>query len=146
MGVTLAGIRENVMSQMKRAVEVAIGVIEWFGKVLICRRSEGGVLAGYWEFPGGKCEPGETVAQCLARELLEELGIEVAVTHTFDPIEHQYPTVHVRLYPFLCALTGAEPRPIECEEMRWVTPAELRSYRLPEANAELIQSVIEKLA
>ena len=122
-------------------VDVAIGIIVSDAKLLICRRRSTGHLAGYWEFPGGKCEAGESARNCLARELREELGVTVAITHAFGSIEHEYPTVRVRLHPFLCKHDGGEPQALACDELKWITPAELPDYRFPEANAALIDEV-----
>src|SRR5712691_7915706 len=118
-----------------KPVDVAIGIILRDGNVLICRRPHSGSLAGYWEFPGGKCEAGESPLECLKRELLEELSTTATVIHSFHTIEHLYPTVHVQLHPFLCSHDGKEPQPLACDELRWIRAAELRDYRFPEANA-----------
>ena len=125
----------------KPSVTVAIGVIERAEKILICRRSKRGAFAGYWEFPGGKCEPGELPVDCLHRELAEELGVSVQVLHAFPIIEHEYPAVRVRLHPFFCKHERGEPQPLACDEMLWVEASALRGYRFPEANAGLIERI-----
>jgi mutator protein MutT len=126
-----------------KIVDVAIGVIIKEGKVLVCRRRQSGPLAGYWEFPGGKCEADESPGECLKRELREELNSGARITHSFATIEHLYPTVHVRLHPFLCSHEGGEPQPLACDELRWIGIAELRDYRFPEANAGLIEEIMK---
>ncbi len=128
-----------------KIVDVAIGIIVNGAKLLICRRRQSGPLSGYWEFPGGKCEPGEAPRECLARELREELGTTAAISYAFDTIEHAYPAVHVRLHPFLCVHDGSEPQPLACDELRWIPVAELGDYQFPEANSVLIGQIIEKL-
>ena len=120
------------------AIEVVAAVIERDGKLLITRRPEGSHLSGLWEFPGGKPQPGETFEQALRREIDEELGAEVSVGERIETIEWQYPDKRVRLVFFRCDVRG-EPRPLEGQEMAWVTPAELARYEFPPADATLIQ-------
>lgn len=124
-----------------RTVDVAIGIVLRDNRVLICRRRKDGHLAGYWEFPGGKCEPGESPADTLHRELREEVGIDVEPTHAFDPLEHHYPEVRVRLHAFVCRHTAGEAKPHAADELLWVTPAELATYRFPEANKPLLEQL-----
>jgi mutator protein MutT len=127
----------------RKRVEVAIGIVARGGRVLVCRRREDGAdaFAGLWEFPGGKCEPEETPETCVRRELREELGIEVTPTAKLAVIEHQYPTVHVRLHPFVCRLDAGEPSAMSAAEARWVGCDELSGYRFPEANAGLLKAL-----
>ena len=120
------------------AIEVVAAVIERDGKLLITRRPEGSRLSGLWEFPGGKPKPGETFEQALRREIDEELGAEVSVGERIETIEWQYPDKRVRLVFFRCDVRG-EPRPLEGQEMAWVTPADLARYEFPPADATLIQ-------
>ena len=126
---------------MKR-IDVAVGIVVRAGRILICQRRAAGAFGGYWEFPGGKCEPGESASQCIVRELTEELAIETRPTQALEIWEHDYPTLHVRLHPFLCELTEGEPQPVECVQVKWVEPPRLIDYRFPEANEPLIRSVI----
>jgi mutator protein MutT len=122
-------------------IEVAIAVVRDGGRLLIARRSEGTHLAGLWEFPGGKVEEGETPAQCLVRELREEVGVEIEVGAPYERLEFVYPERHVRIYPFECRLLAGVPKPIGCAELRWVPPAELGDYEFPPANATLLQTL-----
>ena len=92
-----------------KPVEVAAGLVFREGKLLITRRSAGGHLAGLWEFPGGKREPGETFEECLHRELREELGIEVQIDSLIEEIVHHYPERAVRLKFFRCRWLRHEP-------------------------------------
>jgi 8-oxo-dGTP diphosphatase len=119
------------------AVEVVAAVIERDGRYLITRRLEGTHLAGLWEFPGGKILQGEKPEDALRRELKEELGVEAAVGELIQTVDWTYPEMTVRLLFFRCALAG-EPTPLEGQEMRWVAPADLRSYNFPDADATLI--------
>lgn len=122
-------------------VHVAIGIILRDQQVLICRRRSGSHLSGLWEFPGGKCHPNEPPQACLARELMEELGITVQVTRALPPIDYDYPTRPVRLYPFLCALVTGQPQPLAAEELRWVPLPTLCDYPFPPANTPLLRDL-----
>ena len=91
-------------------VVVLAAVIERDGRFLVTRRQKGTHLDGLWEFPGGKCEPGETHAQCLARELREELGLEAVVGDELLVTEHAYPERTVRLHFRRCTIAGEPAR------------------------------------
>ena len=122
---------------MKR-IEVAAGLVFRGGRLLITQRPPGSHLEGLWEFPGGKCEPGESIETCLSRELFEELGVTVRVGERVAEIAHDYPGKQVRLHFFLCRLPDGEPRPLQCAALAWVSAEELDGYEFPAADAELI--------
>jgi len=125
--------------------DVVIAVVVRAGKVLICQRKAEDPFGGYWEFPGGKREQGETPQQCLAREMMEELALKVDAMEALPPIEHDYPNLRVRLLSYLCTAEG-EPKPIACQKLAWVELSELATYRFPEANAPLLKLIIERLS
>ena len=112
-------------------------VVERDGHFLVTRRLRGAHLEGCWEFPGGKCEPGESHAECLAREIDEELGAGVRVGREVFSVEHAYPERTVELHFFACELVG-EPRALLGQEMEWVARQRLRTLDFPPADAELI--------
>jgi mutator protein MutT len=120
---------------------VGIGLIRRKDRFLIRRRPAGTVYAGYWEFPGGKCEPGETPAQTTARECHEETGLRVVVGRLRRVIDHAYPHGRVRLFFFDCqpADPGAEPAAVS--DCRWAGPDELLALRFPEANEEILEEL-----
>jgi mutator protein MutT len=118
-------------------IVVAAAVIEREGHVLITRRQPGVHLAGHWEFPGGKCEPGEPLADCLRRELQEELNVHAIVGEALLTTTHDYPDRRVTLHFFRCDLVG-EPTPRLGQEMRWARRPELRELTFPPADVELI--------
>ena len=119
-------------------IVVTAAVIERGGAFLVTRRLQGVHLEGCWEFPGGKCDSGESHAACLEREILEELGTGARVGRKVFSIEHAYPERIVELHFFECELAG-EPRALLGQEMQWVPREELRSLEFPPADAELIQ-------
>lgn len=105
---------------------------------MIAKRPAGTHLSGYWEFPGGKKEEGETLQECLQREILEELGLHVGIKRFLCKVEHEYETKSISLYLFQCSEPEGEPAPLECESIAWVHPEELGSYPMPPADEKLI--------
>jgi A/G-specific adenine glycosylase len=111
------------------------------GKILIDRRRQEGLLGGLWEFPGGKIEPGETVEACIKREIQEELGIEIEVGDRLITIDHAYTHFRVTLNVHHCRHLSGDPQPIECDEICWVTLAEIDQFPFPKANVQIIQAL-----
>ena len=127
--------------QTNDLIEVAAGLIFCEGKLLIAQRPSGGHLAGLWEFPGGKCEAGETLPECLQRELFEELGIAVNVRERVMTITHAYPEKTVKLNFFSCQLVTGEPQGMEGQAFAWVDHEDLGRYSFPEADAQLLEKL-----
>jgi len=123
-------------------IDVAAALLFRDGRVLLAQRRPAGHQGGLWEFPGGKREPGETFADCLRRELREELGIEVEVGESVERITHDYPDRTVHLEFFRCALVANEPRPLSCQDLAWASPTELARYTFPEADAKLVDKLL----
>lgn len=123
---------------MTAPVVVAAAVVESAGAYLLTRRPEHTHLGGRWEFPGGKCEPGETLDECLRRELLEELGARVHVGREIHVATHAYPEKTVELHFFACTLHG-DVHPRLNQEMAWVARNQLRTLDFPEADRDLIE-------
>jgi 8-oxo-dGTP diphosphatase len=118
-------------------IVVSAAVIEDHGRYFVTRRQHGVHLEGYWEFPGGKCQEGESLHQCLKRELKEELGVEVTIGDEVLAVGHDYPDRHVELHFLACAFVNA-PMPLLGQEMRWVPREELRELSFPPADEALI--------
>ena len=109
--------------------------------ILIDRRKPEGLLGGMWEFPGGKVELGETIPECIKREIQEELGIEIAVDESLMTIDHVYSHFKVTLHVYHCRHLSGIPQTIECDEIKWVTLSELNEYPFPTANLKIIQAL-----
>jgi len=122
-----------------KSIEVSAGLVFRNGKLLITQRHSNTHLGGLWEFPGGKREGTETFEECLARELREELGIEVEVGELLESLTHAYPEKTVSLKFFRCRWKQNEPRAIDCLDLKWVTAAELSNYEFPAADARLLE-------
>jgi 8-oxo-dGTP diphosphatase len=118
-------------------IVVAAAVVERDGRILVTKRPPGVHLEGYWEFPGGKCAPGETLEQCLLRELREELDADATVLGELHSTSHDYGERRVELHFFSCSLRG-EPRPQLGQDMQWVERSLLTTLQFPPADAELI--------
>ena len=110
-------------------------------QILIDRRKQTGLLGGLWEFPGGKIEPGETIENCIAREIQEELGIEIAVGDRLCTVTHAYSHFKVTLNVHHCTHLAGEPQPIECDEVRWVTLDTIEEFPFPKANIHIINAL-----
>jgi mutator protein MutT len=122
----------------RRPIEVAAGLIFRGGRLLLAQRFPGQHLGSLWEFPGGKRERGETYEQCLARELREELGVEVVVGRCLQEVTHNYPEKLVHLRFFRCTLKSGEPQAIGCQAVAWVERDQLEKYVFPPADKQLI--------
>lgn len=132
-------------SNDKPHFQVTAGLIWRDGKLLITKRPEGSHLAGYWEFPGGKQEEGETLEACLQRELMEELGVDVKVEGHLLQVDHDYRTKFISLHLFQCSHLRGEPRLIGCDDMKWVDPKDLDDYSFPPPDTQIL-SFIRKTA
>ena len=119
---------------------VAVALIDREGRVLVQRRPAGKMLAGLWEFPGGKIEPGETPEAALVRELAEELGIVVDPAHLAPAAFASAPLAgrHLLLLLYICRDWAGTPRPLDAEELLWCRPAELHGLAMPPADLPLI--------
>ncbi|MBI4768972.1 MAG: A/G-specific adenine glycosylase [Chloroflexi bacterium] len=111
--------------------EVTAAIVRRGGRVLIAQRPPDKLLGGLWEFPGGKVEAGETLAECLRRELREELGIEVEVgQQSIARLRHTYTHFRITLFVFECRLTAGTPRPLQVADVKWAYPSQLERYAM----------------
>lgn len=118
----------------------AVALVDLDGRVLIARRPPGKSMAGLWEFPGGKVDPGETPEAALVRELREELGIDTAGSclAPFTFASHRYERFHLLMPLYLCRRWRGDPTPKEGQELAWVRPVRLADYPMPPADMPLV--------
>ncbi len=126
---------------------VAVALVDPDNRILIAKRPEGKSLAGYWEFPGGKIDPGERPEQSLIRELQEELGISVS-EDCLAPLSfasHAYSDFHLLMPLYICRKWQGQVSPQEKQTLKWVSARDLRCYELPPADIPLISPLIDLL-
>ena len=107
-------------------------------QLLIAQRKTEAMLGGLWEFPGGKCHPGEALADCLRRELREELGIEVEVGPLLTTLHHAYTHFRISLHVFECRHLAGEPQALDCADWRWVRPEQLSEFAFPATDQKIV--------
>ncbi|MBK8009078.1 MAG: 8-oxo-dGTP diphosphatase MutT [Rhizobiales bacterium] len=133
---------------MKLLLVAACALIDADGRVLLAQRPAGKDMAGLWEFPGGKVDPGERPEMTLIRELREELGIQVqeACIAPLTFASHTYPQFQLLMPLWVCRRWEGEVKALEGQELAWVRPNRLRDYPMPPADEPLIPHLIELLA
>lgn len=133
---------------MKMVLVVACALIDADGRILLAQRPEGKSLAGLWEFPGGKLEPGERPEDALIRELFEELGIKVkhACLAPLTFASHAYDDFHLLMPLYVCRRWEGEVTGREGQAVAWVRPQKLRDYPMPPADAPLIPHLQDLLS
>ena len=129
------------MSAGRKVVDVVAAVIWQDGRYLGVRRPEGKPMAGAYEFPGGKIEPGETPQAALTRELREELGITPTAIAFFREKAHSYEHLSVQLHFFHVRAFAGEPLPLEGQDMEWLTPQEGRLRPFLEADRDIVDAL-----
>ena len=135
------------MNGRKPLLVAACALIDADGRVLLTRRPEGKVMAGLWEFPGGKVEPDEVPDAALIRELKEELGVDASAA-CLAPLtfaSHGYNDFHVVMLLYVCRRWQGVPAAREGQSLKWVKPRDLRDYPMPAADLPLIPALIELL-
>ncbi|MBN9077681.1 MAG: NTP pyrophosphohydrolase [Rhizobiales bacterium 65-79] len=135
------------MEPLRLVLVAACALVDTDGRVLLSQRPEGKALAGLWEFPGGKVDPGETPEQALVRELEEELGIEtkIACLAPLTFASHTYETFHLLMPLYVCRRFWGTPVPREGQKLKWVRPRDMRNYPMPPADEPLIAHLIDLL-
>jgi len=125
-------------------VPVVCAIIVRGEHIMLAQRPPDKKLGGLWEFPGGKVEPGESAEAALHRELQEELGCSVRITHTLTPFVHAYDWGSIELIPFICEITAESPAPHPHEHtaLVWVERTQLRNYNLAPADVPLLTGLM----
>jgi 8-oxo-dGTP diphosphatase len=123
-------------------LHVTCAIIERDGLVLAAQRSDKMSMPPKWEFPGGKIDPGESPEECLRRELIEELSIQVGIEKSLPVSTHQYPMFAITLHPFICSLKTKEIILHEHADLAWLPPGELYSLDWAEADLPIVDSYL----
>lgn len=122
-------------------IEVGCAIIRKDGLLLIAQRNLNDSYGGYWEFPGGKREPGETLEACLAREVFEELGVRVCPEKLLCRHTHELPGRKITLCFYFCDWTEGEPAALDCRDFRWVTRREIGKYKFLPGDLEVLEAL-----
>ena len=125
-------------------VEVVAALIWDNDKFMICQRPANKARALLWEFVGGKVEPGETKEEALVRECQEELDITLDVGTIFMSMVHEYPDITVHLSLFNATIKQGEPKMLEHNDIKWITPSEIPQYEFCPADQEILAQIIER--
>jgi A/G-specific adenine glycosylase len=128
----------KIKSVVKK-IAVSAAVIKRNGKIYIQQRTQKGLMGGLWEFPGGKLEKGESPEDCLKREILEELGVHVAIKQKILTIKHSYTQFRVTLNVFICDLKPGRIRATSCDQWKWVSLENINQYPFPAANVKILK-------
>ena len=124
------------------SIVVVAAIVKNNETYLITQRQKGTHLEDCWEFPGGKCEPGETHEICLRREIREELGVDITIGHELFSTTHRYNDLIVRIHFYRCNMNGI-PQPLLNQPVRWVTRDRLSKLKFPPADKELIDLIVK---
>jgi A/G-specific adenine glycosylase len=127
-----------VPKKHKPHYQVAAGIISKGDQLLIAQRPAKGMLGGLWEFPGGKQEEGETLEECIVREIREELGIEIEVVERLTSVEHAFSHFSITLHAMAARYVSGEPQTLGCADWKWIAPEELDQFALPRADRLIV--------
>ncbi len=136
----MAAFMKNSLPE--KLIEVGCAIIRHQGRILIAQRKAESYLGGYWEFPGGKREAGETIEECLIREVREELGVTISPHSLLKQVRHTYPEKDLLLDFWFCDWVSGEPARVDCQDFRWITPEKLSDFKFPPADDDLIRDLI----
>lgn len=125
-------------------VQVVAALIWRDEKFMICQRPLSKTRALQWEFVGGKVEEGETLEQALNRECIEEIGVGVEVGSVFAEVDHVYPDITIHLILFNARLAGGEPKMLEHNDIRFITPSEIPQYEFCPADKDILEKIVSE--
>ncbi|NQT26855.1 A/G-specific adenine glycosylase [candidate division KSB1 bacterium] len=142
---TRIGIQQDLPVRTPRNpiphLDVTAGVIWKADRFLITLRPPKGLLGGLWEFPGGKLEDGESLEECIKREIREELEIKIEVVHPLISVKHAYTHFKITLHVFECRFLSGDIVPHDCDDFRWIRPNELDDFAFPGADRKVIDAL-----
>lgn len=122
---------------------VTAAVIEKDDRILIAQREGGSHMEYKWEFPGGKLEPGETLEECIVREIKEELDMKIEVLDIYKAVQFKYMEKDILLLAYKCRLLEGEGRTVECNDFRWVKRDELKNYDFVPADIAIVEKILK---
>jgi A/G-specific adenine glycosylase len=122
-------------------IEVGAGIIWRRGRVLLCKRRADAMLGGLWEFPGGKRDPGESIPECIRRELKEECDLPVTVGEHLVDVTHSYSHLRVTLRVYHCRAGPGRVKLLGCDDARWVPPERIADFPLPAADVRILEAL-----
>lgn len=125
-------------------IKVVCGIIFHDNKIFVCRRKPGKSLSGFWEFPGGKIEENETRQESLARELIEELDMQVSINNFIGTSVHDYGTFKIELLGYKCTLVNYEGKLTDHDKYDWIKPENLLTKNLAPADIPLAEIIINE--
>lgn len=129
--------------KQKPHYDIAVGIV-WHGqKILIDKRPENGLLGGLWELPGGKMEPGETLSQCVEREIAGKFNVQVKARQMFKKVNHAYTHFRITLHAFQCDYLRGQLAPEKAVEAKWVSPSDLKNYAFARSSKRIIEALLE---
>ena len=126
----------------KKTIEATAAVIQHEGKFLITKRPATSPLGHCWEFPGGKIEKGETIEECVVREVKEEVGIEAKVKRRLQSLWYDYTHGRIHLHFVLCDYVSGTPQTLGCTDIKWIEAHEFPDYDFPPADVGVIKTII----
>ena len=137
---------KNAVKQDKNVIPCGVAIIRRGREFLIAQRKRNDSFGNYWEFPGGKKNEGESFEQCVAREIQEEIGIEVLVESKIMEIRRRYNEKMIWLNFYLCSHVSGDPKPLDCQKVQWVDVEDLKSFKFPQTNNPVIASLLRSVS
>ena len=136
---------DNINGKELPHYQVTAGVIQKGTKILISQRRANDEFGGLWEFPGGKVEQGESLEECLIREIFEELNIQITIKKYLFNVEHIYNKLKITLHIFLCQHKKGTPECRDVQDWQWINFSNIDDYRFPAADKEVIRKLSDYL-
>jgi 8-oxo-dGTP diphosphatase len=136
-------MKSRELPKVSPCIVVAAAIIQQGEAFLLSRRKQESDMGGLWEFPGGKKEPGETLENCLRREVKEELGVEISEPQPFYFLRYPYLEKEVELHFFTCTIMRGHPQALDCAEIAWVHKDELVFYEFPPADIPILERILQ---